>query len=272
LASVVDECELSGALGQGPEASDELFDEHCELGDVGAVAAIGVADERDAADCRDDKAEADGARVGSLLLGVVALGDRGGVVRGVDMGGGVRHVEHEPREVDGEHFDQVSDDATLDLLLLVFADRVHRVPRAPVAEDRGRQAHEPVAARVLPPVRELALGAGVDDPVRRSDGDPGPDRGCPVGTPRADDLVDDLGDPEQLEHRPHRSEVTEGEVSGAVRHHRRAGHRRLDADHLTQVALGDHLRLAAHSANLSHVAARVTLDRLADDGGEVISG
>ena len=231
-----------------------------------------MADERDAAVCRDDKAEADEAKVGSLLLGVAALGDRGAVVRGVDIGGEVRHVEHESREVDGEHFEQASDDATLDLLQLVFADGVHRVPRAPVVEGKGREAREPVAARVLPPARELALGAAVDDPVRRSEGDVGPFQGCRVGTPQADDLVDDLGDLEPLEHRPHRSEVTEGEVPGAVRHHRRAGHRRFDVGRLTQVALGDHLRLAAHSGDFSHVVARVTLDRLADDGGEVISG
>ena len=85
-----------------PEAGDELAHHRPELGDVGAVARVGVADEGDAAVSGDDEAEPADAQVASFLLGMAALGDRGTLVARVDPGGEVRHVEHEPREVDRE--------------------------------------------------------------------------------------------------------------------------------------------------------------------------
>ena len=65
---------------QGLETAGQLADHVPELGDVGPVARVGVADQGDAAVDRDDQAEADYAQVGPFLLGVAPLGDRGAVV------------------------------------------------------------------------------------------------------------------------------------------------------------------------------------------------
>jgi hypothetical protein len=219
LAGVIDEGEPTGVAGAHGEADDELLDELRELGHVGLVAGIGVAEERDAAVGGHDEAEAeaDDAQVRPLLLGVTALGDRGVLVARVDVGGEVGHVEHQARQVDGEDLDHAGHDAPLDLCQMLLADGVHGVPEPPVVESGGGQADEPVARRGLPPLGELALRARVDHPVRRGQRDVGPDRRRRVLAPRADHLVDDLGDSEALEHRPHRRQVAVGEVAGAVR-------------------------------------------------------
>ena len=147
LPGVVDEGEALALAVRArdpkcPEAGDELAHHRPELGDVGLVARVGVADEGDAAVGGDDEAEPADAQVGPLLLGVAALGDRGTLVARVDPGGEVRHVEHEPREVDREGLDHPRDDATLDLGQVLLADRVHRVPEAPMVErGGGRRSH-----------------------------------------------------------------------------------------------------------------------------------
>ena len=81
-----------------------------------------------------------------------AIGARS--LRRGDPGGEVGHVEHEPGQVDAEGLDHAGDDAALDLFQLVLADRVHRLPKAPVVERRGGQVQPPVAGRLGPPVRK----------------------------------------------------------------------------------------------------------------------
>ena len=56
LAGVEDEGELARTFGDRAEAGDEFIDHLGELGDIGAVAGIGMGDERDAAVSGDDEA------------------------------------------------------------------------------------------------------------------------------------------------------------------------------------------------------------------------
>jgi hypothetical protein len=124
-----------------------------------------MADEGDAAISGDDEAEPDDAQVGPLLLGVPAPRDRGSVVRRIDPGGEVRHVQHQPGHVDRERPDHGRDDAALDLFEVVLADGVHRVPEPPMVRRRNRQVHEAVASGLRPPLREGELRAGTGHPV-----------------------------------------------------------------------------------------------------------
>ena len=101
------------------EAGGQLVDHLGELGDIGLVAGIGVGDQRDAAVDGNDQAKADQAQIGPFLLGVAPLGDRGAVVGGVDVGGEVRHVEHQARYLDLELVDDMGHDAPLDLSQLL---------------------------------------------------------------------------------------------------------------------------------------------------------
>ena len=73
-----------------------------ELGDVGAVAGVGVPDQRDPAVPGDDQAEPDQAQVGAFLLGLAPLRDRRLVVAGVDEGGEVGHVQRHAGHVQAE--------------------------------------------------------------------------------------------------------------------------------------------------------------------------
>ncbi|HWG63796.1 MAG TPA: hypothetical protein VG253_19070 [Streptosporangiaceae bacterium] len=157
LPGVVDEGEavalaIVAVREQRREAGDKLVDHRLELGDIGLVARVGVADQGDAAVGGHHQTEPADAQVVSLLLGVSALRDRGTLVGRVDPGGEVRHIEHEAREVDRERLDHGRDDATLDLLEAILADRVHRLPEPPVVERPGRQAQPPVTGGLVPPV------------------------------------------------------------------------------------------------------------------------
>jgi hypothetical protein len=139
LASVIDQGELLGLVRtvvgtQALKAGDELVDHRSELGDIGQVAGIGVGDERDAAIGGHNKAQTNYPKVISLLLRVSSLCDRGPRVRRVDIGREVRHVQHQPGEIDVEDLDHGGDDPPLDLFELGSADRIHRIPKAPVIE------------------------------------------------------------------------------------------------------------------------------------------
>ncbi len=127
-----------------------------------------------------------------------------------------------------------------------------------------------VAGSRRPPRREAELRAWIDDPVERRESDVGPDR-CPsVGASLPDHFVDDLCDPQAPEHLPHRSHIAEGEVAGAIGHHRRTVDRCLDVGRLAQVALGDDPGLAAHPGRLDQVVVGVSADRLGDDGSHTL--
>ena len=164
LAGVVDQGELTrtgpGAVGDRAEAGDEFVDHLGELGDIWAVAGIGVGDERDAAVSGHDEPETNEAQVGAFLFGVASLGDRGAVVARVDVGREVRHVQYQPRQVDGEDLDHAGDDAPFDLDQLVRRDGVHRVPKPAVIERCSGQPHPPVAGGLGPPLGERQMEQG----------------------------------------------------------------------------------------------------------------
>ena len=94
-AGVEDDGELCGIADAG-ELARQLGDRRDELGDVGSVARIGMGGDRHRPVLGHDEREPDDAQVVTLVLRVAAPGDRVAVVRGVDVGGDVRHVEHEP--------------------------------------------------------------------------------------------------------------------------------------------------------------------------------
>src|SRR5665213_4485426 len=113
------------------------------------------------------------------------LGDRSSVVARVDPGREVRHVEDEAGEVDRELFDHRSDNATLDLAEVLFGDRVHCLPKAPVVECSMAEMEPPVTCGRSPPLGKGELRARVDYPVQGRKRDVAPDRRTCIGTTRA---------------------------------------------------------------------------------------
>ena len=71
----------------------------------------------------------------------------------------VRHVQHQPGDIDGERFDHGDDDPMFDLGQLGGADRVHGVPEPAVIDRSGRQADQVVPGRGRPPLGEAEFGA-----------------------------------------------------------------------------------------------------------------
>ncbi len=275
LAGVEDQCEpllgLPLCALEGAEAGDQLLHELGELGDVGLVPRVGRGDEGYGAVGGDHEPQADQAQVCPLLLGMATLRDRGPVIGAVYVGGEIGHVEHQPRQRDAELCHHVGDDAPLDLFQLLFGDEVHGVPEAPGVERRGGHLHPAVAGGRAPPLGELPLGAGVDDPVGHRQGDVGPDRSGSVTAALSHHLVDYLGDPHALEHRPDRRQVPEGEVAGAVRLPRPAP--RQTGDDLlgrAEVALGDDPGLAAYPSGLDQVVIGPAALLLSYDRGHVL--
>ena len=155
-----------------------------------------------------------------------------------------------------KELDHVGDDAAFGLGQLLVAYRPHRVPKAPVVERRGRHVQPAVGGGLGPPVRKAELGTGVAGPVEGGQGDVGPHRRPGVGAAWPDDIVDHLGHLQPLEHFPNRGDVAEGQVTGAVGHHRRPGDGRLDVGGFAQVALGDDLGLAPYSGHLDAGSSR----------------
>jgi len=75
-----------------------------------------------------DQAESDKAEIGAFLFRVPTLGDRGAIIGGVDVGGEVRHVQHQPGQIHIEHLHHPRGDACFDLDEMGGGDGVHCVP------------------------------------------------------------------------------------------------------------------------------------------------
>lgn len=101
-AGVMDHRQPCGGAGQGAEPTEQLVDHAGELGYVGPVALVGVMQDRHAAIAGHHQAHPDQAQVEPLLLGVASLGELGAGVGGVDEGGEVGHVQHQPRQIQPE--------------------------------------------------------------------------------------------------------------------------------------------------------------------------
>ena len=101
LPSVVDQGEVFDAGRELPVAAGQFVQQPGELGDVGTVAGVGVRQQRDRAVAGDDQTQPDQPQVHPFLFRFAALGDRGLVVAGVDVGGEVRHVQDQPGQVQG---------------------------------------------------------------------------------------------------------------------------------------------------------------------------
>jgi hypothetical protein len=96
--------------------------------------------------------------------------------------------------------------------------------------------------------------------------DVGPDRRPGIAATRTDDLVDDLSDTKATQHLPHRSDVPEGEVAGAIGL-TGTGLGQAGSDLLcrAQVALGDDPGLSLHPGGLGQVVVGLPVLLLADD-------
>ena len=225
-----------------------------------------MTDEWDGAVGGHDEAEPTDAQIVPLLLRVPPLGDRGALVRRVDPGGEVRHVEDETTQVDLEALDHSGDDAPLDLVEVLLGDRVHRVPKAPVVERSCGYPQPPITGGRPPPLLEGELRARIDHAVQGRERDVGPDRGCCVTSPRTEHLVDDCCDPEAPEHLPHRGDVAEREMPGAVGLTRPRLRQPLgDLLGRAQVALGHDAGLSSHTGRLGQVVVGLAVLLLADD-------
>ncbi len=136
-------------------AGPQEVDHGGELGDVGAVAGVGVGDQRDTAVAGDDQAEPDQTQIGAFLFGLAALGDRRLGVAGVDVGGEVGHVQRQRGQVEVEGLDHGHGEPVLDLGELLQGDRVHRIPEPAMVQYHRGNPGEPVRRGGFPPVLEL---------------------------------------------------------------------------------------------------------------------
>src|SRR5665213_4312662 len=114
-------------------------------------------DERDPPITGDDETESDETKVVAFLLCMTTLCDRCAIVRGVDVGREVRHVEDESRALEVEQFDDAGSDGGLDLIEHRRGELIHRVPEPAVIARTSAELHEPVAGCRLPPVCERKL-------------------------------------------------------------------------------------------------------------------
>jgi hypothetical protein len=265
-AGVVDQGECVGGPGQRPEASHQFVDHRRELGHVGTVALVGVGADRHPAVAGHHQPKADQAQVEPLLLGMAPPGKLVAVVGRVDERGEVGHVQHQRAQVQPELGDHARGDGPLGGAQVGLADGVHRVPEAAMVHRGGRQPDQPVADGGPPPASEAELGAGRHHPVEGGQGQVGPDRGGRVRAPGAQDLVDDLGDAESLEHRPGRGQVPERPVASAVGR-TRSGRRQPRGNLLgaAQVALGHDPGVAGDPGRLHQVVVGARPPPLPDD-------
>ncbi len=251
-----------GGGSHGGVAVGERVDDGGELGHVGPVARIRVGDDRDAAVAGDDQTQPDQAQIGALLLRVPALRDRRRVVAGVDEGREVRHVQRQAGQIQAELGHHPLPQPHLNLRQRVLVERVHRVPEPAVVQRRGRDSHPPVRRGRGPPFAEGELRAGRDDAVQRHQRQVGTHRDARVGAPRPDRLVDDPGHVQALQHRPHRRDVTEGQVLRPRRGTGSAVERGGDVLGPAQIPLRDDLRLPLHPRRLAQVVVGLPVDLL----------
>ncbi|MCJ7754656.1 MAG: hypothetical protein MUP13_08830 [Thermoanaerobaculales bacterium] len=257
LPGVVDHGQRLHRRAEVPVAGDEFVDDSGELGDVGTVAGIGVRQYRHSAVAGHDQRQADQPQVHTLLFRFTALGDRGAVVGGVDVGGEVGHVQHQPRQVQPELGDHPPSQFGFDAPQCIGVEAVHRVPEPAVIQRPGRCLHPPRPGRAGPPVGERRLRAWRHDPVCRGQRDIGAHRRPGIGVPRGL-RVDDLRDVETVQDRPHRRQVPELFVLGT---HRFADHSTGQFGHHflggPQILLRHDARLTVHPRGFHQVVVRL---------------
>ena len=250
--------------GQGGMPGGQGLDHVRELGDVGPVAGVGVAQQRDAAVAGDHQAQPDQPQVRALLLGLAALRDRCLLIPGVDEGGEVGHVQGHRAGVQPEPGARRQRELLLDPRQGRQGHRVHRVPEPAVIQRRGADLGEPVRRRGAPPVREPPLGAGIHHPVQRGQRQVGARRQRQPGRGGPGLLVDDRGHAQIGQQPPRRGHRPEVQVPGPLgQHPLLAGiQQRLHLGRGAHVPLGDHFRLAVHPAHLAQVPVRPAADHL----------
>ena len=184
--------------------------------------------QRDPALAGHHQRQPDQAQIGAFLFGLAALRDRRLLVRGVDVGGEVGHIQHQSGQVQPELAHHAPAQLGLDRLQAGGVQAVHRVPEPAVIQRRAGQLGEPGPGRAGPPVREGQLRARVHDPVRGRQRDVGAHRRRRAGVARHH-RVDHPGDVQTLQQRPHRRQVPEllvlradrltPSAAGQLRHH-----------------------------------------------------
>ena len=180
LPGVIDHGQRLDPAHQVAVAGHQLVDDRDELGDVGPVAGIGVADHRHPAVAGDHQRQPDQPQVGAFLFGLAALRDRRALVAGVDEGGEVGHVQHQPGQVQPELGDHPPSQPGLDRAQLALAEAVHRVPEPAVIQRGAAQLHPSRPGRGLPTSRRIRAWS-----TGRRSGSRTPTRGrCPPTRPR----------------------------------------------------------------------------------------
>jgi hypothetical protein len=143
LPRVVDHGQRLDRVDQQPVAADKFVQHGGELGDIRAVAGVGVRDDRDAAVAGDHQCQADQPQIGAFLLGLAALGDRRPLVGRVDVGGEVGHVQGHTGQVQAIPVDHAAVHRRLDGAQVVLAEQVHRVPEPAMIQGRIVHLHPP---------------------------------------------------------------------------------------------------------------------------------
>ena len=219
---------------------------------------------------RDEQRDAHDAQRLAALLAVAALGQRGALVEGVDVGEEVGGVEQHLAQVDAELAGHGGDEVAFDGLDRVGGDAVHVVPEALAGKLGGADREQSLQDGGVEPGGEGGLGAGGEAAVEDRREQIGADGGA--GAALGDVAVDVLGKPEA---------AGEGEQGGAGAELPHDGLPGLgagvgslefldDAVGAAQVGLGDDLGLAVDALGDAGVVVGVPADDLLEEAGHIV--
>ncbi len=270
VALVEDQRDALGGAGDLAAAPGEVGGEALEQGRVGAVAGIGAMQQRQAEVGRDEQRDAYDAQRLAALLAVAALGQRGALVEGVNVGEEVGGVEQHLAQVDAELAGHGGDEVAFDGLDRVGGDAVHVVPEALAGELGGADGEQSWEDGGVEPGCEGGLGAGGEAAVEDSCEQVGADGGA--GAALGDVAVNVLGQAETAGEGEEGSAGTELAHDGLLGLGGGVGSLEFldDAVGTAQVGLGDDLGLAVDALGDAGVVVGVPADDLLDEAGHSV--
>ncbi len=139
-------------------AGNQIVQDPAESDGVVLVSFIDLGEQRDMKIPRNQKRQANDAKIGAFGLGVSPLGQLGGIVRGkesVEVGGVVK----ERSQINVEGFDQPPRNVVFNLREGRLVKEVHVIPKALTAQGRSAERKKPDQNRIPVPGGESSLGA-----------------------------------------------------------------------------------------------------------------
>ena len=267
VALVEDQRDVLGAVGEFAATAGEVRGEAAEGGGIGLVAGVGAVQQGQAGLGGDEQGDADDAQGLATLLGMAALGQRGALVEGVDVGEEVGGVEQDAAGVEAELALHGGDEVAFDGGNSLGLDAVHVVPEALGGELGGAEGEQAMEGGGVEPAGERGPGAGGEAAVEDGGEEVGADGRA--GTALGDVAVDDAGEVEA---------AGEGEQGGAAAELAHDGVQWLggrvsvleflsDGIGAAEVGLGNDLGLAVDALADAHVVVGVAVDDFLDEAG-----